>query len=129
MLENIMNFSFLDNAASLSIPDILLALAISFCLGLCIFFVYKKTYRGVMYSSSFGISLIAMNLITCLIIIAVLRCADSNSSDGFHRITTFTDTPRFALLLSVNVHFHFYANKTYCCRIYCSIIGRKDYRG
>ena len=71
MLEQILNFSFLDKATSFSIPDILAALFISFALGLFIFFVYTKTYKGVMYSSSFGISLIAMDLITTLVILTV----------------------------------------------------------
>ena len=71
MLEQLFNFSFLDKAATFSIPDIIVALVVSFAIGLFIFFVYLKTYKGVMYSSSFGISLIAMNLITTLIILAV----------------------------------------------------------
>lgn len=71
MLDNILNFNFLSKAASISIVDIVVALVISFCIGLFIFFVYKKTFNGVMYSASFGISLIAMNLITTLIILAV----------------------------------------------------------
>lgn len=71
MLEQLFNFTFLNKAASFSIPDILVALGISFVLGLFIFMVYKKTYTGVMYSSSFGISLIAMDLITTLVILAV----------------------------------------------------------
>ena len=71
MLEQWLNFSFLDKAASFSIPDILAALLISFALGLFIYFVYTKTYKGVMHSSSFGISLIAMGLITTLVILTV----------------------------------------------------------
>lgn len=71
MLEQLLDFSFLNKAASFSILDILAALSVSFVLGLFIFVVYKKTYYGVMYSSSFSISLIAMNLITTLVILAV----------------------------------------------------------
>ena len=71
MLENLMDLSFVNKVASLSIFDILVALAVSFALGLFIFFVYKRTFNGVMYSQSFAISLIAMNLITCLVIVAV----------------------------------------------------------
>jgi hypothetical protein len=71
MFEQLLNFSFLDKAAAFSIPDIIVALLVSFALGLYIFFVYTKTYKGVMYSSSFGISLIAMGMITTLIILAV----------------------------------------------------------
>lgn len=55
MLEKILSFSFLDKAASFSIPDILVALLISFAIGLFIFFVYTKTFKGVMHSSAFGI--------------------------------------------------------------------------
>lgn len=71
MLDSLFSFNFLSKAASISIIDIIVALLISFALGLFVFFVYKKTYTGVMYSSSFGISLIAMDLITTLIILAV----------------------------------------------------------
>lgn len=71
MLENLFDFNLLSQAASFSILDILCALVISFALGMFIFFVYKKTFSGVMYSSSFAISLIAMDLITTLIIVAV----------------------------------------------------------
>lgn len=71
MLEELLNFTYLNKAATFSIPDILVALGISFALGLFVFLVYKKTYTGVMYSSSFGITLIAMGMITTLIILAV----------------------------------------------------------
>lgn len=71
MLDSLLSFNFLSKAADISILDILVALAISFALGLFVFYVYKKTFNGVMYSSSFGISLIAMDLITTLIILAV----------------------------------------------------------
>jgi len=71
MLEDLIKISFLDRAATFSIPDILISLLIAFAIGLFIFFVYTKTFKGVMHSSSFGISLIAMNLITSLVILAV----------------------------------------------------------
>jgi len=70
-MEQIFNLSFLDKAAEFSIPDIVVALFVSFAISLFIFFVYTKTFKGVMHSSSFAISLIAMNLITTLIILAV----------------------------------------------------------
>ncbi len=71
MLEQLMKFTYLDKAASFSIPDILVALLVSLTIGLFIYLVYKKTYTGVMYSSAFGISLIGMSLITTLVILAV----------------------------------------------------------
>ena len=69
--QDIFKSSFLENINSFSIMDIFLALGLSFVLGLFIFMVYRKTYAGVMYSDSFGVSLIAMAMITSLVIIAV----------------------------------------------------------
>ena len=40
-------------------------------LGLFIFLIYKKTYAGVMYSSGFGVTLLALTMITTLVILAV----------------------------------------------------------
>ena len=63
--------TFLENVNSISLLDMTLALVLAFCLGVFIFFVYKKTFSGVMYSSGFGVSLIAMTMITTLVILAV----------------------------------------------------------
>lgn len=63
--------SFLENITSFSALDMVIAMGLAFVVGLFIFFVYKKTYTGVMYSASFGISLIALSLITTLVILAV----------------------------------------------------------
>lgn len=69
--SDVFKSGFLSNINSFSTLDVLLALGLSFVLGLFIFLIYKKTYSGVMYSDSFGISLIAMSMITSLVIIAV----------------------------------------------------------
>lgn len=69
--NDIFKSSFLEKASSFSILDMVIALALAFAIGLFIFLVYKKTFRGVMYSENFGVSLIAMTLITTLIILAV----------------------------------------------------------
>ena len=69
--SDIFKSSFLENVAAVSILDMVLALALAFCVGLFIFFVYKKTYAGVMYSSSFGVTLVALTMITTLVILAV----------------------------------------------------------
>ena len=50
--KDIFKSSFLENVTAVSILDIVLALVLAFCLGLLIFYIYKKTYSGVMYSSS-----------------------------------------------------------------------------
>ncbi|MBQ2696927.1 MAG: DUF4956 domain-containing protein [Clostridia bacterium] len=69
--SDVFKSSFLSNINSFSTLDVLLALGLAFVLGLFIFVIYKKTYQGVMYSDSFGVSLIAMSMITSLVIIAV----------------------------------------------------------
>ena len=69
--QDIFKSSFLENISSVSILDMVLALALAFGLGLFIFLVYKKTYQGVMYSSSFGVTLIALTMITTVVILAV----------------------------------------------------------
>ncbi len=69
--RDIFKSSFLDNVSSISIFDMALALVLAFGVGLFIFFIYKKTYAGVMYSSSFGVTLVALTMITTLVILAV----------------------------------------------------------
>lgn len=69
--NDIFKSSFVEKVSAFSMVDMTIALALSFCLGLFILLVYKKTFNGVMYSKSFGISLMAMTLITSLIIQAI----------------------------------------------------------
>ena len=69
--NDIFKSSYLENVTSVSLPDMALALVLSFCLGLFIYLVYKKTYSGVMFSRTFGGSLVAMTMITTMVILAV----------------------------------------------------------
>ena len=69
--KDIFKSNFLDNIASISILDMLLALLLAFGIGLFIFLIYKKTFSGVMYSSSFAVTLVALTMITTLVILAV----------------------------------------------------------
>ena len=69
--NDIFKSSFLENVTSISILDMALALLLAFGVGLFIFFIYKKTYAGVMYSSSFDVTLVALTMITTLVILAV----------------------------------------------------------
>ncbi len=69
--QDIFKSSFMERVSSISILDMVLALVLAFGIGMFIFFVYKKTYQGVMYSSSFGTTLIALTMITTVVILAV----------------------------------------------------------
>ncbi len=70
--QDIFKSSFLENLDDISLLDMAIAMIIAFLLGLFIFYIYKKTYSGVMYSASFGITLIALSLITTLLIMTVV---------------------------------------------------------
>lgn len=69
--QDIFKSSFLENIASVSLLDMALALALAFGIGMFIFLIYKKTFAGVMYSSSFGVTLVALTMISTLVILAV----------------------------------------------------------
>ena len=69
--QDIFKSDFLDNITGVSLLDMTIALVLAFALGLFIFLIYKHTYKGVMYSSSFGLSLIALTMITSLVILAI----------------------------------------------------------
>lgn len=70
--EDIFKSSFLENVTSISVLDMGIALVLAFLMGLYIFLIYKKTYSGVMYSDSFGVTLVALCLITTLLIMTVV---------------------------------------------------------
>ena len=69
--NDIFKSSFLENVTAVSLTDMGIALLLSFCLGLFIYLVYKKTYAGVMFSRAFGGALVAMTMITTMVILAV----------------------------------------------------------
>lgn len=54
-----------------SFLQIIATMALTFALSLVIFWVYKRTYQGVMYSKSYNVSLIALALVTSSVIMAV----------------------------------------------------------
>mgnify|MGYP001090261156 FL=1 len=69
--QDIFKSSFLENMTSVSFLDMALALILAFGIGLFIFLIYKRTFSGVMYSGSFGVTLVALTMITTLVILAV----------------------------------------------------------
>lgn len=69
--QDIFKSSFLENVNAISVLDMALALILAFALGLFIFFIYKKSYCGLMCSAAFGATLVALTLITTLLILAV----------------------------------------------------------
>jgi hypothetical protein len=75
-LADIIKNQYLKNfgGESVSLSSLLLALALAFLLGLFIYFIYKRTFSGVLYSRNFNVSLMLLTLVTTL----VIRCVTSN---------------------------------------------------
>lgn len=60
-----------DAFASVSYVDGLISLVIAFCVGMFIYYVYRKTFRGVVYSYNYNVTFVLMTMITTLIIITI----------------------------------------------------------
>lgn len=69
--SDVFKSGFLENFAGFSLTDAIIGLGVSFLIGLFIFFIYAKSFSGVVYSSSFNASLVLMTMITALIILGV----------------------------------------------------------
>lgn len=69
--QDIFKSGFLENVNAISVLDMTIALVLAFALGLFIFYIYKKSNCGLMYSAAFGATLVALTLITTLLILAV----------------------------------------------------------
>ncbi|MGI6151596.1 MAG: DUF4956 domain-containing protein [Christensenellales bacterium] len=59
------------SGSTLSPLNVIITLALACALGLFIFFIYRKTFSGVMYSRNFGLSLVMVTMITALIILPI----------------------------------------------------------
>ena len=55
----------------LTLNRIVITLLITFIIGLFIFFVYRKTFKGVLYTRSFNVALILVALVTSMIIMPI----------------------------------------------------------
>ena len=69
--KDIFKANFLERSATFSVVDTVISLALACALGLFIYLIYKKTYTGVLFSRSFGISLVALTMISTFVILAV----------------------------------------------------------
>ena len=50
---------------------VVISLALALVIGLYIFFIYKKSFSGVMYSRNFNVSLILITLVTTLVLMLI----------------------------------------------------------
>ena len=54
-----------------AIPTILLTMVTAFAVGLFIYWVYKRTFRGVMFSNNFAMTLILMTVVTAPVVLCI----------------------------------------------------------
>jgi len=72
MLDTLLSFFQFDPTDIISrIMPILLALLVSFAMGLVIYYVYTRSFRGVVYSHNFAVSLALMSTLTTMITLAI----------------------------------------------------------
>ncbi|MCF0133772.1 MAG: DUF4956 domain-containing protein [Blautia sp.] len=69
--KDIFTSDMLSRVTAVSVTDMFLGVLLSFLVGTFIFYVYKKTFNGVMYSANFGLTLIALCMIASILIMAV----------------------------------------------------------
>ncbi|WP_228727826.1 DUF4956 domain-containing protein [Fusibacter ferrireducens] len=60
-----------DKFGRISTVDIIIGLVISYLVGMFIYFVYKKSFKGVVYSFTFNYSLVLMTMITTLVVMTI----------------------------------------------------------
>ncbi|MBR6542805.1 MAG: DUF4956 domain-containing protein [Anaerotignum sp.] len=66
--NDIFQTNFLESFSTFSLTDTLLSLVAAMLIGLFIYYVYQKTYSGVLYNRSFNVSLVAILMVTTLVI-------------------------------------------------------------
>ena len=62
-------YYLLENNINISVAEIAIGLIVSVILAFFIYFVYKKTYTGVMYSRNFNVTLLLISVITTMVML------------------------------------------------------------
>ena len=71
VLSQLFASSFFEKAVAFSLPDALLTMAVSFVIGLFIALLYRSTYQGVMYTMTYGVTLVARTMLSAMILLVV----------------------------------------------------------
>lgn len=69
--QDIFRSNFLNNIGTVTGFDMTVAVVLSFGMGIFILLIHRRIYYGAMYSESFGVSLVALCMITTVLILAV----------------------------------------------------------
>jgi uncharacterized membrane protein YhiD involved in acid resistance len=65
------SFTQLNFSSTLSISDIAIVLFVTLLIGMFIFYTYKKTFQGILYTQSFNVSLVMVAIVTSLVIMTI----------------------------------------------------------
>jgi len=72
MIEGLTNYLHFDLADALNrLTPVIIALVAAYIMGILIYFVYRKAFRGVVYNHTFSVSLAAMTVLTTMITLAI----------------------------------------------------------
>ena len=66
-MQKILEMIMADLNGTISLPELLLSVAIACVIALFILFIYRKTYTGVIYSNSFAMSIVMLSMVTSII--------------------------------------------------------------
>lgn len=70
--KSILESEMYNQAISAStILTIVIDLSVALLMGLLIYFIYKKFYKGVVFSKNFAITLVGMTVLTCMVTLAI----------------------------------------------------------
>ena len=69
--NDIFKSSFVESVTEFSVIDTIIGMLFALVIGLFIFWIYKKTFSGIMYSTGFAMALVGLSLVTTLVIMAV----------------------------------------------------------
>ena len=61
----------IENNAGISVTQVLISMCITVLLSMFIYWVYKKTYSGVMYSKNFNITIMLISTVTSMVMMII----------------------------------------------------------
>lgn len=71
-MNTLLSYLQIDFSAALStLMPIVVALVVSFGIGLLIYYIYQKSFRGVIYNQQFAVSLALLTILTTMITLAI----------------------------------------------------------
>ncbi len=69
--NQLLSTSFFEKAAAFSLPDLLLSMLCAALIGLFIAALYRATFQGVMYTMTYGVSLVSITMISAMVLCVV----------------------------------------------------------